>query len=115
VLICGKSRCGGFLIKRKSRRDRRRAQLQEIKEKLRQRWRLPIPDTGKWLGPIVTAYFVYHAVPTNSSPIGAFRYDVTVLWYRCLCRRSQKARLAWPRRRFPHPWRNARFAVRHPR
>src|SRR6266496_3765589 len=37
VLICGKSRRGGFLVKRKSRRDRMRARLQAIKEELRQR------------------------------------------------------------------------------
>jgi RNA-directed DNA polymerase len=126
VLICGKSRRGGFLIRRKSRRDRMRAKLQEIKEGLRQRWHLPISETGQWLGQIVAGYFAYHAVPTNSAAIGAFRYHVTVLWYRRLCRRSQTARLTWsrmgqladaflPRPRILHPWPNVRFAVRHPR
>ena len=126
VLICGKSRRGGFLIKRTSRRDRMRAKLREIKEELRQRWHRPIPDTGTWLGQIVAGYFAYHAVPTNSAALGAFRSHVTVLWYRRLCRRSQKARLPWPRMaqladaflprpRILHPWPNVRFAVRHPR
>jgi RNA-directed DNA polymerase len=126
VLICGKSRRGGFLIKRKSRRDRMRIKLREIEEGLRRRWHAPIPDTGKWLGQVVAGYFAYHAVPTNSAAIGAFRYHVTVLWHRCLCRRSQRARLLWPRMakladeflprpRILHPWPNARFAVRHPR
>ncbi len=36
-----------------SRRDRMRAKLREVKEGLRQRWHLPIPETGKWLGQIV--------------------------------------------------------------
>ena len=31
-MICGKSRRGRFLLKRKTRRDRMRAKLQEIKE-----------------------------------------------------------------------------------
>ena len=126
VLICGKSRRGDFQIKRKSRRDRMGAKLREVKEGLRQRWHLPIPDTGKWLGQIVAGYFAYHAVPTNSAAIGAFRYHVTVLWHRRLCRRSQKARLVWPRMakladdflpkpRILHPWPNVRFAVRYPR
>ena len=126
VLICGKSRRGGFQIRRKSRHDRMRAKLQEIQEELRGRWHVPIPDTGKWLGQIVTGYFAYHAVPTNSAAIGAFRYHVTVLWYRCLCRRSQKGRLVWsrmakladeflPKPRILHPWPSVRFAVRHPR
>ena len=82
VLICGKSRRGDFQIRRKSRRDRMRAKLREIKEGLRQRWHRPIPETGKWLGQIVAGYFAYHAVPTNSAAIGAFRYHVTVLWHR---------------------------------
>ena len=77
VLICGKSRRGDFQIKRKSRRDRMRAKLREVKEGLRQRWHVPIPETGKWLGQVVAGYFAYHAVPTNSAAIGAFRYHVT--------------------------------------
>src|SRR6476620_2890616 len=91
VLICGKSRRGDFQIRRKSRRDRMRAKLRKIKEELRQRRHLPIPEIGKWLGQIVAGYFAYHAVPTNSAAIGAFHYYVTVLWHRGLGRRSQKA------------------------
>jgi RNA-directed DNA polymerase len=126
VLICGKSRRGDFQIRRKSGRDRMRAKLQEIKEALRRRMHRPIPETGKWLAQIVTGYFTYHAVPTNSAALGAFRYRITVLWHRSLCRRSQKADLVWsrmakladeflPKPRILHPWPNVRFAVRHPR
>src|ERR1700687_932176 len=97
VLIWGKSRRGDFQIRRKSRRDRMRTKLREVKEGLRQRWHRPIPETGKWLGQIVAGYFAYHAVPTNSAALGAFRYRITVLWHRILLRRSQKARLVWPR------------------
>src|SRR6202158_1791956 len=52
VLICGKSRRGDFQIRRKSRGERMGAKLREIKEGLRLRWHLPIPDTGKWLGQV---------------------------------------------------------------
>jgi RNA-directed DNA polymerase len=126
VLICGKSRRGDFQIKRKSRRDRMRAKLQEIKEGLRRQMHWPIPETGKWLGQIVAGYFAYHAVPTNSAAISAFRYHVIILWHRRLRRRSQRTRLVWtqmakladeflPRPRILHPWPSVRFAVRHPR
>src|SRR6266536_1163094 len=126
VLICGKSRRGGFLVKRKSRRDRMRARLQAIKEELRQRMHQPIPATGKWLTQVVSGFFAYHAVPTNGAAIGAFRYHVTILWHRSLRRRSQRARLGWermkkladgflPRPRILHPWPSDRFAVKHPR
>jgi hypothetical protein len=49
TFICGRSRRGGFLIHRKTRRDRMRAKLQEIKQELRQRMHQPIREQGKWL------------------------------------------------------------------
>jgi len=126
VLICDKSRRGDFRIRRKSRRDRMCAKLREIKEELRHRMHRPIPETGKWLAQIVAGYFAYHAVPTNSPALSAFRYHVLVLWHRQLCRRSQRARVLWTRMtkladeflpppRVLHPWPSVRFAVRHPR
>ena len=126
VLICGKSRRGDFQIWRKSRRDRMRGKLREIKEALRQRMHRPIPETGKWLAQVVAGYFAYHAVPTNSPAIDAFRYHVVILWHRQLLRRSQRARLLWtqmakladeflPKPRILHPWPSVRFAVKHPR
>jgi RNA-directed DNA polymerase len=126
TFICGKSRRGGFLIHRKTRRDRMRATLREIKEELQRRMHSPIPEQGRWLRQVVTGYFAYHAVPTNSRALGAFRYHVTVLWHRTLQRRSQKAGVPWsrmarlaadwlPRPRILHPWPNARFVVKHPR
>src|SRR6266498_592418 len=43
TFICGKTRRGKFLIKRKSRRDRMRAKLQALKQELRRRMHQPIP------------------------------------------------------------------------
>jgi len=125
-LICGKSRQGAFQIRRKSRLDRMRAKLQEIKEELRRRRHRPISETGVWLAQVVAGYSAYHAVPTNIQAIGAFRHHVVRLWYRQLRRRSQRGRLVWarmaelaneflPKPRILHPWPSVRFAVRHPR
>ena len=126
VLICGRSRRGDFQIRRKSRRDRRSAKLREIKEALQERRHVPIPEVGRWLAQVVAGYFAYHAVPTNSPALSAFRYHLVVLWHRQLCRRSQRAYVAWermakladeflPKPRVLHPWPSVRFAVRHPR
>ena len=95
VLICDKSRRGDFRIRRKSRRDRMRAKLREIKEALQRRTNRPIPETGQWLAQVVDGYFAYHAVPTNGLALAAFRYHVKHLWHRQLCRRSQRARVVW--------------------
>jgi len=126
TFICGKTRQGKFQLKRKTRRDRMRAKLQEIKGELRRRMHQPIPVQGKWLKQVVMGYFRYHAVPTNGRALTAFRLQVTILWRRTLRRRSQKDRTAWtritklvdtwlPKPRILHPWPAKRFAVKHPR
>ena len=124
--ICGQSRRGRFLLWRKSRRDRMRAKLQAIKIDLHRKMHETLSAQGRWLRSVVTGYFNYHAVPTNSSALSAFRYHVVRLWWRTLRRRSQvdcttleaMLRLAqrWlPLPRILHPWPNQRFAVKHPR
>jgi Reverse transcriptase (RNA-dependent DNA polymerase) len=50
TFISGKSRQGKFLVKRKSRRDRAKAKLREIRDTLRRKMHLPIPEQGSWLG-----------------------------------------------------------------
>ena len=126
IFICGKSRRGAFQLQRKTRGDRMRAKLREIKEALRKRMHEPIPAQGRWLKQVVRGFFAYHAVPTNSRALGAFRHHVTNLWRRTLQRRSQKDRLTWerirkiadawlPQPRILHPWPEQRFAVKYPR
>lgn len=126
TFICGRSRQGRFALQRKTRGDRMRAKLKEIKKEMRRRMHQTIPEQGNWLRQVVTGFFAYHAVPTNSRALNAFRYHVTDLWRRSLRRRSQKDRTAWeritkladdylPQPRILHPWPQARFAVKHPR
>jgi RNA-directed DNA polymerase len=126
TFICGKTRAGKFQIKRKTRADRMRAKLREIKATLRRRMHEPIPDQGKWLGQVVRGYFNYHAVPTNAGALHAFRHHVTDLWRRVRRCRSQRDRITWermtqlvdawlPKPLILHPWPSERFAVTHPR
>jgi hypothetical protein len=97
IFICGRSRAGKFLLKRKSRPDRLQRKLKVIKEELRRRMHISIPEQGKWLAQVVKGYFAYHAVPTNLSALTAFRYYVARIWLRALRRRSQKDKFAWER------------------
>jgi len=120
TFICGRSRRGRFALKRKSRGDRMRAKLKDIKKEMRRRMHQPIPEQGKWLRQVVSGFFAYHAVPTNSRAMHTFRHLVTDLWRRSLQRRSQRDRMTWDRIRkltddFLPPARDARFAVKHPR
>jgi RNA-directed DNA polymerase len=84
IFICGKSRQGRFLLHRKTRGDRMRSKLQDIKVELRRRMHWPIPEQGKWLRQVVRGHFGYYAVPTNVRALSAFRYYVTDLWRRTL-------------------------------
>ncbi|HJU15970.1 MAG TPA: group II intron maturase-specific domain-containing protein, partial [Stellaceae bacterium] len=113
---------GGFLLVRKSRRDRRQAKLRQVKEALRRRWHEPIPEQGRWLKAVLTGWCNYHAVPTNSAALSRFRTSLVKLWLRALRRRSQRDRTGWgkmarladhwlPHPRILHPWPSQRFAV----
>ncbi len=126
TFICGTSRRGAFRIDRRSRADRLRTKLKEIKEELRRRMHQLIPEQGRWLGQVVQGYFNYFAVPTNSRALSAFHHHVLALWRRTLQRRSQTDRTTWarveqlgrdylPKPCILHPWPDSRFAVRHPR
>ena len=126
IHICGKSRRGNFLLERKTRRDRLRTKLQDIKAELRRRMHQPIPVQGKWLRQIITGHFAYYAVPTNGRALSAFRHYVADHWRRTLRRRSQRDGFTWdrmtkladdwlPQPRILHTWPQQRFAVTHPR
>jgi RNA-directed DNA polymerase len=126
TFICGRSRRGRFLIKRKTRRDRMRAKLQAIKVELKRRMHWPVPEQGKWLKRTVAGHFQYFAVPTNIRALKMFRDEVIRRWLHALNRRSQTARMTFtriglladywlPRPHILHPWPNQRFAVIHPR
>ncbi|WP_424945418.1 group II intron reverse transcriptase/maturase [Brucella anthropi] len=124
--ICGKDRQGRFQIRRKSRIDRRRAKLKEVRNELQRRMHHSIPAQGKWLKQVMKGYFVYHGVPTNHRSLWSFRENVKRIWLRTLRRRSQKHALRWDRMlriadewlplpKIFHPWPNARFAVKYSR
>jgi RNA-directed DNA polymerase len=121
--ICGKTRAGRFQVRRITISKRMRAKLHEVKDQLRRRMHLPVPEQGRWLGSVVRGHYAYYAVPGNDSAIFAFRGQVTRHWYRSLRHRSQRTRLNWermdrlatrwlPPARVVHPYPQARFDAR---
>src|ERR1700737_2183236 len=85
--MCGKNRGGGFWLKRKTISKRMRAKLAEVKDQIKRRRHLPIPDQGKWLGSVVRGHLAYYAVPGNTDAVQAFRQEVTRHWFKALRRR----------------------------
>jgi RNA-directed DNA polymerase len=124
--ICGRCRRGLFQLKRKTRQDRVRGKLKEIKEELWRQMHRPIPEQGVWLAQVIRGFFAYHAVPTNFAALSKFRRQIIWLWLRTLRRRSQRDNTPWtrmaklaadflPKPKILHPWPSVRFAAKHPR
>ena len=121
--ICGKSRTGGFVLLRHTSSKRMRAKLHSLRDELRKRMHLRIPEQAAWLASVVRGYFAYHAVPTNGHALAAFRVQAVRYWLYALRRRGQRRRMNWaqmrviaerwlPRARIQHPWPEQRFDVR---
>jgi hypothetical protein len=120
--ICAKTRNGKFLLMRTTMREHQRRKLQEVKMELRSRRHHSIVEQGKWLRRLIRGYYKYYAVPTNLRALAAFRWRVSVYWYRELRRRSQRDRIRWSRMqqiiarwlpipRIQHPWPTERLIV----
>jgi hypothetical protein len=103
-----------------------RAKLVVVKDQLRRRRYLLIPEQGRWLAAVVRGHQAYYAVPGNNRAANAFRTQVARHWHQALRRRSQKSRLPWarmnrivtrwlPPTRILHPFPEVRFAATHPR
>jgi RNA-directed DNA polymerase len=121
--ICGKTRGGWFQVKRVTIAKRVRAALRAVKDQLRSRMHLPIPEQGRWLASVVRGHMAYYAVPGNVQAVAAFRDEVTRHWFKALRRRSQRTTVNWarmsrietrwlPRARVMHPYPNVRFDAR---
>ena len=95
--ICGKTRKGKFVVLRYTIAKRMRAKLLELKGELRRRLHWPVPVVGKWLRVVLLGHYRYFGVPGNIRKIGAFKYHLSLLWFRTLRRRSQRHRLIWER------------------
>jgi RNA-directed DNA polymerase len=95
--ICSKNQKGKFMVMRHTIAKRMRAKLQELKRELRLRLHWPVPVVGKWLRVVLLGHYRYYGIVGNRRKVSAFRYHLSLLWYRTLRRRSQRYRLNWNR------------------
>ena len=107
---------------RQTIRKRMGAKLKEIQERLRDRMRELVPQTGRWLRAVVNGHYRYHAVPRNLPAMMSFHRRVGQLWQAGLNRRSHKAETGWKRMyqiingwlpcpKVMHPYPEQRFGV----
>lgn len=57
--ICGKSRQGKFVVKRRTIRKRLRRKTKEVKNKLRERLHHRIEEVGRWLASVLRGHYEY--------------------------------------------------------
>jgi group II intron reverse transcriptase/maturase len=96
--ICSRKRSNGrFTVLRQTQRSRLQGKLAEVKAELKRRMHGPVPEVGQWLGSVLRGHLQYYGVPMNAHALNLFRFQVARLWYRTLCRRSQKGRVLWER------------------
>jgi hypothetical protein len=118
--ICATSKSGRFWLQRITISKRMRAKLHQVKDQLRRRRHLAIPEQGRWLAAVIRGHLGYYAVPGNLHAVRNFQFQATRHWCRSLRRRSQRHRLNWQRMyrlvdrwippvRIVHPWPDQRF------
>lgn len=90
---CATTRKGWFTVLRQTMRVRWPAKLRAVKAELQHRRHHTIPEQGAYLRAVLVGHVRYYGVPMNGPALGAFRGALARLWYRSLCRRSQRGRI----------------------
>ena len=118
-----RKRNGEVVVKRKTRRKCKVAQLKSIKLQLRKRLHQRPSETGRWLKRVVQGHI---NVPFNSRSIVQFVDEVNRLWLKSLRRRSQRHQMDWirfsklikywiPKPKIVHLYPEQRFYAKHPK
>ena len=106
----GKTRKGGFAVKRKTAHKRLSRSLKAINQWMQSHLHLPIREQWEKLTQKLQGHFAYYGITGNSEALERFRKAVKGLWHKWLNRRSrQDGGMTWQRfeqlieRYFPLP------------
>jgi hypothetical protein len=88
---------GRFFIMRKTQGARMIRKLKELRIKARRRMHWPLKKQHRWLAAVLRGHYGYYGYIGNSRALSNFAYEVRKLWFRALCRRSQKNAMTWER------------------
>ncbi|MFY0533304.1 reverse transcriptase domain-containing protein [Nannocystis pusilla] len=105
----GKSRSGGMVVKRATMRSRFTRTVRAIAEKLRQHMHETLTHHAKIIGAKLKGFDSYYGITGNGSALKRLRYVIERVWWKILCRRSQKGYVLWEGfyggilKRFPMP------------
>lgn len=104
----GKSWKGGMVIKRMTAKSRFTRAIRAIRVWCRNNRHLPLAVQHAMLTAKLRGHFNYYGVTGNHDALARFQWEVRRVWYKWLCRRSQRGRMSWERyerllKRYPLP------------
>ena len=104
----GRTRKGGWAVMQRTARDRLGRAVKRVGEWCRRNLHRPVREQWEALKQKLRGHYAYFGLRSNSRGLVSFRYYVIAAWRRWLDRRSQRARMSWPRmerllRRYPLP------------
>ena len=94
---CSTNQRGHFFVMRKTQGARMIRKLKELRIEARRRMHWPLREQQHWLTAVLRGHFCYYGLLGNSRALSNFAYEVRKLWFRALCRRSQKSAMTWER------------------
>jgi len=106
--ICGKSREGKFIVKRKTAARKLCRSMKRATEWCRKHRHLPMPDQHRQLCAKLRGHYNYYGLIGNMRSLRKLEWHVIRTWRKWLNRRSQRGRMPWARftqvlERFPLP------------
>ena len=85
-------------MKHKTQSKRLTRKLKALRQEAWRRMHAPLAEQHRWYASMLRGHYGYYRLPHNSRALSAFHQEVRRIWFRCLRRRSQKARrLTWDR------------------
>jgi len=92
-----RSRSGGWVVKRKTAKDRFQRALAKVGQWCELHRHDPVKTQRTALARKLTGHFNYYGIIGNVEALGRFRYEVCRVWHKWLSRRSQRGSLTWER------------------
>ncbi len=95
--ICGKSREGKFIVKRKTAAKRLRRSMLRVTEWCRKHRHLPLKEQHRQISSKLRGHFNYFGLIGNMRCLKAMEWHTVRTWRKWLNRRSQRGRMPWKR------------------
>jgi RNA-directed DNA polymerase len=92
----GRSRRGGWVIKRKTAKGRWKRALHSLSEWCRANRHQPLAEQHQRLSEKLRGHYAYYGIIGNFASLRSFLHGTRRTWRRWLCRRGQGGPLTWP-------------------